>query len=918
MRPVILFLLLALAPAPALAQTVSLNGEWSFLPDPGRSLTVTALANAPNARRAKVPGSWQSQFEDLRDYAGVAWYWRSVDASLPADRVALLRFGAVDYRAEVYVNGQPAGRHEGGFLPFELDVTSLWKSGTNVVALRVVDAGGSAPEVEGIRFAEIPHGKQDWYVQTSGPWQDVSLELRPPTRLGTTHISAAADGRFTIDVPIVRRESTSGNDVRVSASISDRVGRKVWEDARVTGSSDLRVQFTSQLTNPQLWSPEDPTLYRLQVRLGTSDAQSLRFGFRTFESRDGRFLLNGAPIYLRGALDQDFYPDTIYSIPSAEFVKAEMLKAKALGLNLLRHHIKVPDPKYLDAADEAGVLIWYDVPNWDTLTDDSRRRGLETLRGMVERDWNHPSIVILTIINEAWGIDIKNPVHRSWLREAYQHAKTIVPSWLVVDNSPCCDNYHLVTDIADFHQYNVIPDHAANFRGIVGELATRPPWLFSRNGGASERGDEPLVLSEFGNWGLPRIPATKPWWWGRMFQNNPITQPEGIEDRFKAFGYDSIFADLTTLTDATEWHQFRALKHEIETLRAQGSIQGYVITEFTDINWEANGLLDMWRRPKLHATELARLQQDDLLMVQVDRRNYTSGERARAAVLLSRYGNRGLGDFVTWTIEGTAFGGQLAVPKPAAGSVVEIGTIEFDVPPVVVPERRRLVVRELSGTTIVRENDAELFFYPASPLLVSDVFATVHDPAGDLRALSSAMVDRGHTLRPAGEGSLLVSSVFDDTVKRALRSGATVVLLPAKAPVTIAPGLDIAPRAGSSLDGNWITSFLWARNDRAPFKPVAFERLAGFEIETAAPAHVVRGVPPEYFPDVLSGIFYGWLHSNVATLVQASAGRGRLLICTYDLAGTYGRDPYATHLFEELLRYAASAFQPSFRIPVEP
>ena len=102
-----------------------------------------------------------------------------------------------------------------------------------------------------------------------------------------------------------------------------------------------------------------------------------------------------------------------------------MRKAKALGLNLLRCHIKVPDPRYLEAADETGMLIWYEIPNWDKLTANSERRAMETLHGMVERDANHPSIVIVSIINESWGANLKEAPDRAWLKSAYQQAKSL-------------------------------------------------------------------------------------------------------------------------------------------------------------------------------------------------------------------------------------------------------------------------------------------------------------------------------------------------------------------------------------------------------------------------------------------------------------------------------------------------------------
>src|SRR5438874_2251921 len=185
-------------------QTIPLNRDWNFVTDPSGSLKVNDLASVEKVRQALVPGSWQSEFDDLRDYAGVAWYWTSltVDHALPTDLVALVRFGAVDYRAEVYVNGQKAGSHEGGYLPFEFDVASLLHLGENQLAVRVADPGAKPDAVEGIQYAEIPHGKQNWYVQTIGLWQGVDLEVRPRTHLGAVHITARADGSFRIDVPI--------------------------------------------------------------------------------------------------------------------------------------------------------------------------------------------------------------------------------------------------------------------------------------------------------------------------------------------------------------------------------------------------------------------------------------------------------------------------------------------------------------------------------------------------------------------------------------------------------------------------------------------------------------------------------------------------------------------------------------------
>lgn len=922
-RPYGLLLLTSLLAAtlskPSAAKTISLNGDWNFVADPSGTLMVQDLSSAPNLRPTRVPSSWQAQFADLRDYAGVAWYWRSVTIETPApDRVAILRFWAVDYLAEVYVNGQKAGSHEGGYVPFEIDVTSLLRPGENQVAVRVIDPGAKPNEVEGIKYLEIPHGKQNWYVQTSGLWQDVELDVRPRMRLGAVHVSGQADGTFRIQVPVVNPPSAAqfNKPAYVGTEIRDAADKVIWKETRDLAPAQGRYEFSGKHPAPDLWSPANPALYTLRMWLSSGENQSYRFGFRTFEARGGKFYLNGKAIYLRGALDQDFYPDTIYTPPSLDYLRSEMRQAKALGLNMLRCHIKVPDPRYLQAADEVGVLIWYEIPNWDKLTPNSQRRALDTLRAMAERDWNHPSIVIVSIINESWGANLKEPADRQWLKQAYQETRSIVPGWLVVDNSACCENFHLASDVADYHQYNAIPDYAANFDRLVGDLARRPGWLFSPYGDATPRGDEPLVLSEFGNWGLPRLPETKPWWWARDFGGRPMTLPQDVEKRFADYQYGSLFADLNALLDATQRHQYRALKYEIETLRAHPEIEGYVITEFTDLNWEANGLLDMWRRPKVYAEDLSKLQQDNLVLVRPVKRNLIAGEEARASVYISHYATDAIGGGeVNWKVEGTSLSGSWALPAVPPGSAAKVGKIAFMVPATASPSKKRLKVAIASAGKTISENSVALFFYPRKmPELPPPV--AFHDPAGRLRRLVNEMRGRNY-LQPSGSETfpVLIASAFDEVVKRKLRAGGRVILI-ATDRITLAPGLEVVPRSGSNLDGNWISSFLWVRKDQEPFRPVGFDTLAGLEIQAVTPSAVVQGIPAESFRDVLAGIFYGWIHSNVGTLVQAKCGNGIILISTFALATTYGTDPYATYLLDALVNYVVSGPAPTFEIPL--
>ena len=201
----------------------------------------------------------------------------------------------------------------------------------------------------------------------------------------------------------------------------------------------------------------------------------------------GRVTINGRPTYLLGALDQDYYPTTRSSPPSRAFLDEQLVRARELGLNLLRCHITVPDEAYLDAADEAGMLVWCELPNWARFSPDAGETGLATLEAMVAALGNHPSVIAWTIINEDWGTDLRHAAeHRAWLASAYDRLRTADPNRLIIDNSACgaagAENFHVRSDLADFHVYHLTPDHAGAWRDRIADFATRPRWLWSAAG----------------------------------------------------------------------------------------------------------------------------------------------------------------------------------------------------------------------------------------------------------------------------------------------------------------------------------------------------------------------------------------------------------------------------------------------------
>ena len=370
---------------------------------------------ATDWRPARVGLSWNVQFEDLRNYMGAAWY--RIRFELPAfrdTRHVLLKFGAVDYFCEVFLNGSVIGTHEGGYTPFSFEITSAVRSGSNELMVRVVDP--PMDEVQNralfpeMMYNEIPHGKQNWYVQNSGIWQGVRVELCPSIYIERLDITPNVDGKFEVQarvagVGLTAESSALAAATQLQTEIFDSSGRRVFSLKQPLDTANIVTSIKGEVVHPRLWSPDSPSLYALEVSLvgPVEYRRRTRFGFRSFEARDGGLFLNRNPFYMVAALDQDFYPETVHTPTSEAYVRDMMVKAKRLGINLLRCHLKVAHPVYLDVADEVGMLIWTELPSWsdswfpaDHFSTMAAVRADKMFWEILIRDWNHPCIVLQT------------------------------------------------------------------------------------------------------------------------------------------------------------------------------------------------------------------------------------------------------------------------------------------------------------------------------------------------------------------------------------------------------------------------------------------------------------------------------------------------------------------------------------------
>ena len=913
-------------------QRIELEYGWELLVDRSGRMTREQAENASGWRSARVGLSWNVQFEDLRVYMGAAWYRLRFELLGFRDtRHVLLKFGAVDYFCEVFINGVLVGSHEGGYTPFSFEITTAVHSGENEMLVRVVDP--PMDEVENralfpeMMYNEIPHGKQNWYVQNSGIWQGVRIELCPSLYIERIDVVPKVTGELEIlarlaGVALTAEKGAILANETLYLQIHDTNGRRVFEQRTPLDSSSHNVRICGMVSSPRLWSPENPALYILEAELSgpVRYRRRARFGFRSFDAREGKLYLNGKPFQIIGALDQDFYPETIHTPTSLEYVRDMMSKAKRLGINLLRCHLKVAHPVYLNVADELGMLIWTELPSWsdawfpsDHFSNMAAIRADRMFWEILIRDWNHCCIVIQSIMNESWGINLDHASQREWLRGTFDRIKELLRPLgrLVVDNSACEGNFHIKTDIEDFHQYYSMPDHMEKWDKWLAELASRPNWTFSPYGDAVRTGQEPLLVSEFGNWGLPKLPQEQPWWFEVSFGERGVTRPAGVLNRFHEYGFDTMFESFNDLAEETQRHQFISLKYEIESIRSYQALQGYVITGVTDVHWEVNGLLDMWRNEKLFANELSAIQRPDVIACRLPSFDFYSGQALEIPLFISHFSSVDLnGARVRWSTNSGETGSFVITCEIKPGSVTHLPPIRLSLPKVEAPVQERLEIEvRLRNSHRIAENYYDLFVMPHKAVS-KQTLVHVHE----MPPLSAAMDSAGYAVSRA-EG-VMIAGGYCTAVAERLQNGGRVLLLansedslPADWP------LKIASRQGTELDGRWFSNFNWIRTDRPPFASVAFTRILGFESARVAPTHVIQGLRSHEYADVLSGISYGWLNNNCALTVQARVGPGTMLITTFRF-NEYGQ-PYATELLHSMLEYVAGQdCRPALELPL--
>ncbi len=526
-------------------QWQNLNGLWDFGMADQDETFAAAPENDALTRKILVPFPVESALSGIgeRVESGRAWYRRTFD--VPADWTAddgrvLLHFGAVDWEAHVYINGQSVGTHKGGFDPFSFDITDALKAGENEVAVGVFDPSDAGTQPRGKQIRN-PHGI--WYTPVTGIWQTVWLEPVPANHIRGLKIATyAQEGEIEVHIDATGgSQAPGGNAFDVTVRDGDKV---ILSQTGRNGSVRLAVP------DAKLWSPSSPHLYDVTVRFKNDEVQSY-FGLRDValtRGEDGKvqsISLNGQPLFQVGPLDQGWWPDGLYTAPTDEALRSDIEITKELGFNMIRKHVKVEPARWYYWADTLGILVWQDMPspiqtdsnmfvrpNQATdpeLPEDVKEQFETELREMIADFGNHPSIIMWVVFNEGWG---QHDVQR--LTEL---TKALDPSRLASNASGWEDRG--AGDVVDMHAY------------------PGPGMLPTEENRVS-------VLGEFGGLGLPIQ--------GHLWQAD------------RNWGYRGV-VDSEELTAGYE-----DLLRNVWTLRQQG-LAAAVYTQTTDVEGEVNGLL---------------------------------------------------------------------------------------------------------------------------------------------------------------------------------------------------------------------------------------------------------------------------------------------------------------------------------------
>ena len=549
-------------------QYVILNGEWDFefdFSNSGREKNLFAV-DSVFSKKITVPFCVESELSGIgfKDFIPAVWYKKTVNVT--KDQLkgkAFIVFGAVDFHACVYVNGEFAGEHFGGYTSFRIDATSFLKEGENVITVYAEDDVRSPLQARG-KQSELLYSHDCDYTRTTGIWQTVYMEFCPVNYIkNVKYYPNITDGTLTISAEI------AGNGTFSATAFWD--GKEVGTAS--TEALGQTVTLTLNLTEKHLWEVGKGGLYSLNLSFAGDEVSSY-FGLREVKLTDKAVNINGKPVFQRLILDQGFYPDGIYTAPTAEALKNDILLSMNAGFNGARLHQKIFEPLFLHYCDELGYIVWGEHGNWgaDHTSFESLRYFLLEIEEEIERDFNHPALIGWCPYNETWDINGRKQ-DDDVIKIVYRTVKSLDKTRPCIDTS---GNFHVETDIYDVHDY----DQDCDIFEVHYRELTEKGILFEHQGRRQTWKGEPVFMSEYG--GI-RVEL-------KEFNEN---------DREKAWGYGNA---------ATSLEEFYERYDRLTTALIDcPKMIGFCYTQLTDVEQELNGIYKYDRTPKFDSAILYKI-----------------------------------------------------------------------------------------------------------------------------------------------------------------------------------------------------------------------------------------------------------------------------------------------------------------------
>jgi hypothetical protein len=783
-------------PSPA-RQTISLNGQWLF---------QTNGAPAAQWKTVTVPSYWESH--EGTNFEGIGWYRRAVaPLPLPPGRRALLHFQAAATAAEVWWNGQRLGAHLGGWTPFRFEVAPRGQANggsTNEILVRLDEKVGHS--TQGFLPVLQPH--------FGGLWQDARLLVVPDTYIDDLRVRATGNprtSRIELEVPLLGAAPETITNLTVRWR---RRGQSTWSVSNFTSRAELAAQQSAAgcpglrrrddcllaevaIPEPALWSPPAPSLYELDIELpgageGASNGDAVRVAaaFRSIEACGTQLRLNGQPLSVRGVLNWGYYPPSLAPNPGDDVFRRDLEFVRACGFNLMKFCLWVPPQRFLELADELGVLTWMEYPTWHPQLTPQHQEALRQEFGeFFYYDRNHPSVILRSLTCETGqGADL------GVIQSLYDQAHAMIPGALVEDDSSWIE-WNRVCDFYDDHPY--------------GNNHTWAPTLRRLNDYILAHGPKPLVLGEAisaDTW-IPREPFAAlagkelPYWFPTGFagQNRWLERLRSIAGP----------GGLTKLVPDSLNYGMLMRKYQVEVFRREVPCGGYVVSELRDVPVAPMGLLNDWHGPKW-PTEAWAWQGDTvcLLKTEDDRRSFSAGGQFNGELLLSHFGPAALTNatlVVTLEKPGHAARVLARAQKDGwsqnPGTLAKVLDLAFALPTSAQP--RQLIVR--ASLTAARgrwQNEWPVWVVPpAEHAQPSNLWVHSSLPGDVVRELFPG----GKPLRAVRTDGVVVAARFDGQLAQVLERGGRVLLLPDGGPHSLPLKAHWFLRGGPYVSGHPLT-----------------------------------------------------------------------------------------------------------------